>query len=123
MAASANEPQPYTIYDHPKARRSIETSRSWAALITFGLVALVSSQMVGLPLFDSLARGLIAGFLMYLIAWAAAVTIWKEIVKSELQQAKDRVQARRLEVLAEIEEARRLASERANEALNGGATH
>lgn len=86
--------KPYTIDDHPKARRSIETTRSWAALISCGLVALLSIQ-AGSTVFDGIVRGLIAGCLMFILAWGVTVMVWREIVRAEIMQAREQVRERR----------------------------
>ncbi|MGK2936441.1 MAG: hypothetical protein ACSLFR_01350 [Solirubrobacteraceae bacterium] len=91
---STADPKPYTIDDHPKARRSIETTRSWAALISCGLVALLSIQ-AGSTAFDGIVRGLIAGCLMFLLAWGVTVMVWREIVRAEIAQAREQVRERR----------------------------
>lgn len=111
LSTGTTDPEPYTIDDHPRARRSIETTRSWAALITAGLVTLLSVQS-GLPTFDALVRGLIAGVIMFVLAWAVALTIWKEIVRTEITQARDKVRERRAAARQAILDAQQAAAER-----------
>lgn len=114
LSTGTTEPKPYTIDDHPKARRSIETTRSWAALITCGLVALVSSQ-AGVTTFDALARGLVAGVIMFVLAWAVAVMVWREIVRAEIAQARETVRERRAAAKQAILEAKQAAMEKQQE--------
>jgi hypothetical protein len=110
MDASADH-KPYTIDDHPNARRSIETSRSWAALITCGIVILLSIQ-AGSNYFDGIVRGLIAGSAMYLVVWTVAVMVWREIVRAEIKQARELVRERRAAARQAILDAKQAAAER-----------
>lgn len=109
MSAAA-DPKPYTIDDHPKARRSIETTRSWAALISCGLVALLSIQ-AGSTVFDGIVRGLIAGVLMFILAWGVSVMVWREIVRAEIVQAREKVRERRAAARQAILDAQAAAAE------------
>ena len=113
MASSAATPdlEPYTIHDHPRAKRSIETSRSWAALVGAGLVALVSWQS-GMGEFDAIVRGLIAGVIVFVLAWAVAVMVWREIVRAEIAQAREKVRERRATARQIILEAQQAAAEK-----------
>ncbi len=107
---TAADPKPYTIDDHPKARRSIETTRSWAALISCGLVALLSIQ-AGSTTFDGIVRGLIAGCLMFILAWGVSVMVWREIVRAEIVQAREMVRERRAAARQAILDAQAAAAE------------
>jgi uncharacterized membrane protein YccC len=78
---------------HPRARSHIALAKSWAGLIVFVAVTLLS-RGAGLPWFDSLLRGLGAGIVAYLVAWAAAVVVWQNIAKAELEVMRKRTEER-----------------------------
>ena len=69
---------------HPRARAQIALAKSWAGLGVFVAVTLLS-RGAELPWFDSLVRGLGAGIVAYLVAWAAAVAVWRNIAKGEIE--------------------------------------
>jgi hypothetical protein len=78
---------------HPRAKAQIALAKSWAGLIVFAVVTLLSHN-AGLPWFDSLLRGLGAGIVAYLVAWAAAVAIWQNLAKAELEVMRKRHEER-----------------------------
>lgn len=106
---------PYTLDDHPKARRSIEQTRSWAALLTFALGSLLSIQ-AGSSVFDGVVRGLVAGVVMFVLTWAVSVMVWREIVRAEILQARELVRERRAAARQAIIDAQRAAAERNQDA-------
>jgi uncharacterized membrane protein YccC len=79
---------------HPRARTQIALAKSWAGLLVFVGVTLLS-RGAGVPWFDALLRGLGAGVVAYLVAWAAAVAVWRNIAKAELEVMRRRVEERR----------------------------
>jgi uncharacterized membrane protein YfcA len=103
--------KPYTIDDHPKARRSIEQIRSWAALLTFALGSVLSIQ-AGSTVFDGVLRGLVAGVVMFVLAWGVSLMVWREIVRAEIHRARALVRERREKARQAILEAQRAAAER-----------
>lgn len=117
-SAGGDEDRPYTIDDHPNARRSIEHTRSWAAVVSFALVTLMSVQ-AAVPAFDAGVRGLIAGVLAYVLAWSVAVTIWREVVRSELEAARQGVRERRVAAIEAMREAQLAAADAAAERQAG----
>lgn len=112
MAATTDtDLKPYTIDDHPRARRSIEQTRSWAALLTFAFGSMLSIQ-AGSTVFDGVLRGLVAGVVMFILTWAVSVMVWREIVRAEILQARERVRERREAAKQAILEAQQAAAER-----------
>ena len=111
MSAEASDLKPYTIDDHPKARRSIEMTRSWAALLTFAFGSMLSIQ-AGSTVFDGIVRGLVAGVVMFLLAWGVTVMVWREIVRAEILKARDEVRERRRAAHQAILDAQKAALER-----------
>ena len=78
---------------HPRARAQIGMAKSWAGLVGFVAVTLLS-RGAGLPWFDALLRGLAAGIVAYLVAWAAAVAVWQHLAKAELEVMRRRQEER-----------------------------
>lgn len=78
---------------HPRARTHIALAKAWAGLIVFVAVTLLS-RGADLPWFDALLRGLGAGVVAYLVAWAAAVVVWQHIAKAELEVMRRRTEER-----------------------------
>lgn len=109
--SSGDDDRPYTLDDHPKARRSIEQTRSWAALLTFVLGSTLSIQ-AGSTVFDGVARGLVAGVIMFVLAWGVSVLVWREIVRAEILRARQLVRERREQARQAILEAQQAAAER-----------
>lgn len=103
--------KPYTIDDHPKARQSIEQIRSWAALLTFALGSMLSIQ-AGSTVFDGIVRGLVAGVIMFVLAWGVSLMVWREIVRAEIHQARQLVRERREQARQALLEAQQAAAER-----------
>lgn len=92
--AAAEEPDTVPrLANHPRARSQISLAKSWAGLIAFVAVTLLS-RSAGVPWFDALLRGLGAGIVAYLVAWAAAVAVWSHIARAELEVMRQRAQER-----------------------------
>lgn len=99
-AATDNIPR---LSAHPRARAQIGMAKSWAGLIGFVAVTLLS-RSAELPWFDALLRGLGAGIVAYLVAWAAAVAVWQHLARAELQVMEQR-RAERLRAEREARDA------------------
>jgi hypothetical protein len=91
VRASDNTPR---LNAHPRARSQIGLAKSWAGLIVFVAVTLLS-RSADLPWFDALLRGLGAGIVAYLVVWAVAVVVWQHIAKAELEVMRRRTEERR----------------------------
>jgi hypothetical protein len=68
---------------HPRARRAVARTKSWAGLAGFalgGYLSLPTNTVAAAGL-----RALIAGVVCYVAAWAGAVFVWKRLVIIELK--------------------------------------
>jgi len=78
-----------SVAAHPRASYQIRRAKGWGGLIGFGAAAYVSYK-AGVPTFDLGMRALIAGIVGYMLAWACAVTVWRQLVLAELRAALER---------------------------------
>jgi hypothetical protein len=98
-------PQTVRLAAHPRASRHIAAAKGWGGLIGFGLVLLLSLKAGTTPV-DAGVRALAGGVGLYLLAWFAAVTVWREIAVAEVEAARRRI-------MAEAEQAAAAAAEAA----------
>jgi hypothetical protein len=70
---------------HPRARRDIAMAKGWGGLAAFGVVVLLSLR-AGVPLTDALWRALIGGMAGYVLAWGAAVAVWRHVALAEIDR-------------------------------------
>jgi hypothetical protein len=89
---------------HPRARRHIATAKAWGGLIGFGVV-FVLSMRAHMSAVEAGLHALGGGIALYVLAWAAAVTVWREIALAEVERARRMVvaQARRAAEEAEAQ--------------------
>jgi len=73
------------LTDHPRAQRAIGAVKGWGGLVGFVAGVLLGTH-AGLPTADAVLRGLGLGIVTYLIAWAGAVVIWRQLARAELVQ-------------------------------------
>jgi hypothetical protein len=78
-----------TLAEHPRASASIRRAKARGGLAGFAL-GLLASWLHGGVLLAALERGLIAGVVGYLVAWAAALTVWRYVVRAEARAALER---------------------------------
>jgi hypothetical protein len=77
------------ISEHPIASRQVARARAWAALIGF-VVAFWLSRRAGLPFPESGARAIVAGIVCRLLAWAAMVSLWRQLIPAEIEARRRR---------------------------------
>lgn len=86
MSATATEAPPATppsVAAHPRAARSVARARGWAGLAGF-LIAGYLSLPTG-TVAEAILRALTAGCVCYVVAWAAAVFLWRRFVILEIK--------------------------------------
>jgi hypothetical protein len=77
------------IAEHPVAARQVARVRAWAALIGF-VVGFWLSWRAGLPFPQSGARAIVAGIACRLLAWAAVVSLWRQLIPAEIEARRRR---------------------------------
>ena len=77
------------VAEHPIAARQVARARAWAALIGF-VVAFWLSRRAGLPFPESGARAIVAGIVCRLLAWAALVSLWRQLIPAEIEARRRR---------------------------------
>jgi hypothetical protein len=88
-AAPAGGPPMVRVSHHPRAAASIRRIRGGAGLAAL-VVATLLSLRAGLPGFDAVVRGLVAGVVAQFVAWTAALVVWRHLVLAELEGARRR---------------------------------
>ena len=77
------------LSDHPRAQRSIRTAKSYAGLGAF-LLAGYSQWNAGGEFLDVATRALIWGVAAYVLVWALAVQVWRQLAIAEVRAAQRR---------------------------------
>ena len=85
------------LVDHPRAQRSIARAKACGGLVGLLLVLLLSLR-AHLALEEALLRGLAGGATAYLATWCAAVVVWTQLARAELEDHHRRVLAQRGEL-------------------------
>jgi hypothetical protein len=96
------------VASHPRASASIRRLRGRAGLGAF-VVCLLLSLRAGVPAFDAVARGLVAGVAAQFAVWFAAVLVWRHLIVAELALHREALEAARAERRAAAEAARAAA--------------
>jgi hypothetical protein len=78
--SDANKPR---VADHPVAARQIARARAWAALAGFVLTFWLSRR-AGLPFPESGARAIAVGLVCRVLAWAAVVSVWRQVIPAQI---------------------------------------
>ena len=80
--------------DDSRAMASIKRAKGFGGLGGFAVTAL-AAHMHGELMQSILLRALAGGLVGYLVAWLAAVTVWRRIIRAELTSAHEQVLAAR----------------------------
>jgi hypothetical protein len=77
------------ISDHPRAQRSIRTAKSYAGLGAF-LYAGYAQWKAGGAYLDVATSALLWGIAAYVVVWALAVQVWRQLAIAEVRAARSR---------------------------------
>lgn len=78
-----------SVAAHPRASYQVRRAKGWGGIAGFALAAYFSYK-AGVPTADLGLRALVAGIVGYILAWACAVTVWRQLVLAELRAALER---------------------------------
>jgi hypothetical protein len=92
------------IAEHPRARRQIGLAKSYAGLGAFALAGFAAWHG-GAGFIDVAERALIWGVAAYVLVWALAVQVWRQLAVAEVRAAERRWQEHKS---AEEEQIRKL---------------
>jgi hypothetical protein len=106
--AAAPEAGGLSVANNPRAVGAIRRARARAALGTFVLVVVLCVHG-GAGAQTGVLRGLVFGMAAFVITWAIAVALWRQILLAEVRRAHEARQARRREQIAAAQ-ARRSAA-------------
>jgi hypothetical protein len=93
----AETPDGICVANHPRSARMVRRAKGWAGVSGILLCTFLALG-AHLPAFDALLRGLAGGIVAYLVVWALALAVARQLVVAE-------VRARYAEVLAAHEAA------------------
>ncbi len=82
----------FSVSANPRAGQSIRRTKGCGGLACF-VIATYLSINAAVPIPGALERGLIAGAAGYLLAWACSVTIWRQLMISQLRVAAEQARA------------------------------
>jgi hypothetical protein len=88
-AHAADQPR---LSHYPKAQQQINNAKAWGGLVLFLLLGFVSMQQ-GLPAFTVGVRALVAGMIGYVVAWAIALIVWRQVAINEVESLRARLLA------------------------------
>jgi hypothetical protein len=83
-----------SIASHPRARAAVRRAKGWGGLAGFAIAAYVSFS-AGIPLPVVVLRAVAVGIAGYMVAWACAVTVWKQLVLAEMRVMNEQHEAAR----------------------------
>jgi hypothetical protein len=90
----AERPRLVSLAEHPRAAGSIGRAKAWGGL--GGLLATAGGSLLnGAPLFDALLWALVGGVAGYVLVWAAAIAVWRNILQAEARAVAARAAERR----------------------------
>jgi hypothetical protein len=73
-----------SVAAHPRASYQVRRVKGWGGMAGFGIAAYLSYK-AGVPTVDLGLRAIVAGIVGYMLAWACAVTVWRQLVLAELR--------------------------------------
>ena len=79
---SATEPKLVSLREHPRAAPAIRRLKAYGGLAGFA-IAVLKGLGSGAPLATTLLHGLEFGLVGNLVAWGAAVVIWKRVLTAQ----------------------------------------
>jgi hypothetical protein len=110
-----------SVAAHPRASHQVRKAKGWGGMAGFGIAAYLSYK-AGVPTVDLGLRAIIAGMVGYMLAWACAVTVWRQLVLAELRAAVERAAPAKPDVIPARADAVKNAGPAPEAAAPAGAT-
>jgi predicted lipid-binding transport protein (Tim44 family) len=82
--APAGVPDAICVAGHPRSAQAVRRAKGWGGVVG---VALCTALALGahLTMFDALLRGLAGGVVAYLVVWALALVVARQLVVAEVR--------------------------------------
>jgi hypothetical protein len=77
-----------SVANHPRAGDQVRQAKAWGGLAGFALVGFISWR-AEVPFEELLLRALAGGIVAYLVVWACAVAVWRQLVVTELRVVRE----------------------------------
>jgi hypothetical protein len=87
------EPTLVSLREHPRSAYAIRRAKSIGGIVGF-LIVLAGGLAAGSPFPSACARALAGGIGAYLVTWAAALAVWRHVLRAQARRAVERVRAR-----------------------------
>lgn len=81
-----------SVAGHPRAAAQVRKAKGWGGLAAFVITAYLSFSHGATPDVAGM-RALAAGVLGYVVAWACAVMVWRQLMVAELRAKVERAKA------------------------------
>ena len=85
---AADAPAGISVAGHPRSASAVRRAKGAGGLLGTLLAALIALN-AGLPLFDVMLRGLAGGIVGYIVLWAVAVAVARQLVIAEVRARYD----------------------------------
>jgi hypothetical protein len=92
----------FAAADDPRAMAGIRRAKGFGGLIGFALTGF-AAHMHGELMSSVLLRALAGGLAGYMVAWLAAVTVWRRIIRAEFQRGVEAMKQRRAAMQTEVQ--------------------
>lgn len=92
-------PDALTLNRHPRAHAQIRHLRAWAGIAALALTIFLSLR-AGVPTADAWLRGLAGGVAAFMVTWAVAVAVWRQLALAQVESARRRLVAARQAAIA-----------------------
>ena len=83
-AGASAAPAGISVAAHPRSASAVRRAKGLGGLLGT-LLAMLIALRAGLPLFDAMLRGLAGGIAGYIVLWAAAVAVARQLVIAEVR--------------------------------------
>jgi hypothetical protein len=81
---AAGVPDGISVAGHPRSARAVRRAKGWGGVVGVVLCTLLALN-AHLPTFDVLLRGLAGGVVSYLVVWALALAVARQLVVAEVR--------------------------------------